>query len=374
MNQPKLLNLESLRGIAAISVAMYHFNYQSHFSNIFVSNAWLMVDFFFVLSGFVIALNYERRLTNFGKLFTFQKKRFLRLYPLHFIMLVVFLVIEILKYILEIKLNIVANIPAFSINNLQAFIANVTLLHDWTRGGMHFTFNTPSWSISAEFYTYAIFGIVAVLTTKSKTLLYIISILLILTSGFFLYEPSSFSGPLRCIYSFFIGAMTHSLYRRFDLRDKLNTSFLGCIMLIFSIFLTTQVLTSFHSTVVLRFELIVIIPIIFALTVLSLVSTKNNTYINIILSNSKLVYLGTISYGIYMIHAAIWWVYRQLFKFVVDLPTELNSDGYEEIVFENIYFADLVLLSGIILIIILAHLSYVFVETKFNRPVKKKNS
>mgnify|MGYP000215081093 CR=1 FL=1 len=373
MNQPKLLNLESLRGIAAISVAMYHFNYQSHFNNIFVSNAWLMVDFFFVLSGFVIALNYERRLTNFGELFTFQKKRFLRLYPLHFIMLVVFLVIEILKYILEIKLNIVANIPAFSINNLQAFIANVTLLQEWP-GGMHFTFNTPSWSISAEFYTYAIFGIVAVLTTKSKTLLYIISILLILTSGFFLYEHNSFSGPLRCIYSFFIGAMTHSLYRRFDLRDKLNTSFLGCIMLIFSIFLATKVLPSFHNTMVLRFELIVIIPIIFALTVLSLVSTKNNTYINIILSNSKLVYLGTISYGIYMIHAAIWWVYRQFFKFVVDLPTELNNSGYEEIVFENIYFADLVLLSGIILIIILAHLSYVFVETKFNRPVKKKNS
>ena len=366
MDQPKLLNLESLRGIAAISVAFLHFNYGSHFNNIFISNAWLMVDFFFVLSGFVIAMNYERRLTNFGELFTFQKKRFLRLYPLHFIMLVVFLGIEILKYIVEIKLNIVANNPAFSSNNLQAFIANVTLLQEWP-GGMHFTFNTPSWSISAEFYTYAIFGIVVVLTTKSKTLLYIISILLILTSGFVLYEgPGNFSGPIRCIYSFFIGVMTHSVYRRFDLKDKLNTSFLGFILLIVSIFLVTKV-ESYKS------ELTIIIPMIFALTILALVSTTNNSFINKILSNSKLVYLGTISYGIYMIHVAVWWVFVQFFRFVVGLPTELDTAGNVNIVFENIYFNDLVLLSGIILIIILAHLSYVFVETKFNRPIEKKN-
>ena len=86
----KLLSLEGLRGIAAISVAFFHFNNGSHFNNIFVSNAWLMVDFFFVLSGFVIALNYQNKLKNIHDLLVFQKKRFFRLYPLHFIMLMVF--------------------------------------------------------------------------------------------------------------------------------------------------------------------------------------------------------------------------------------------------------------------------------------------
>ena len=85
-----------------------------------------------------------------------------------------------------------------------------------------------------------------------------------------------------------------------------------------------------------------------------------------ILSNSKLVYLGTISYGIYMIHSLIWLVYREFFRFVGDVPTSY-AEGTINIAFDNIYFADLVILSGIIIIVMLAHLSYVFVETKFNR-------
>lgn len=43
----KILPLESLRGIAAISVAFYHFKVESYFNNSFTQNAWLMVDFFF---------------------------------------------------------------------------------------------------------------------------------------------------------------------------------------------------------------------------------------------------------------------------------------------------------------------------------------
>jgi peptidoglycan/LPS O-acetylase OafA/YrhL len=42
----KILPLESLRGIAAISVAFFHFNVESYFNNSFTKNAWLMVDFF----------------------------------------------------------------------------------------------------------------------------------------------------------------------------------------------------------------------------------------------------------------------------------------------------------------------------------------
>ena len=45
MKQDKLLALESLRGMAAISVAFFHLKIESHFNNDFMNNAWLMVDF-----------------------------------------------------------------------------------------------------------------------------------------------------------------------------------------------------------------------------------------------------------------------------------------------------------------------------------------
>ena len=62
----KIFYLESLRGLAALSVAFYHFDIGSLLTNnAFVKNSWLMVDFFFVLSGFVIALNFQSKIYNF---------------------------------------------------------------------------------------------------------------------------------------------------------------------------------------------------------------------------------------------------------------------------------------------------------------------
>ena len=114
MKQKKILALESLRGFAALSVALLHFNTGSYFNNGFTNNAWLMVDFFFVLSGFVIAFNYIDRIYSLPELLTFQKKRFWRLYPLHLVTLFLFTGIEIAKYIVEIKYGLVANNQAFS--------------------------------------------------------------------------------------------------------------------------------------------------------------------------------------------------------------------------------------------------------------------
>ena len=67
-----------------------------------------------------------------------------------------------------------------------------------------------------------------------------------------------------------------------------------------------------------------------------------------------------------MIHAAVWWLYAQFLRFIMNLPTKTDSEGRTYTVIENIYIADLVTLSGVIIIVILAHLSYLFVETKFN--------
>lgn len=59
--------LDGWRGIAALMVSLFHFNAYHHFvASPFIRNAHLYVDFFFVLSGFVIAHAYADKLTGGG--------------------------------------------------------------------------------------------------------------------------------------------------------------------------------------------------------------------------------------------------------------------------------------------------------------------
>ncbi|WP_113663639.1 acyltransferase family protein [Pedobacter nanyangensis] len=74
--------LDGLRGIAAVGVVVFHFieMYTPHPEDL-IAHAYLAVDFFFCLSGFVVAYAYDDRLPQMG-LKTFFKQRLIRLHPL----------------------------------------------------------------------------------------------------------------------------------------------------------------------------------------------------------------------------------------------------------------------------------------------------
>ena len=89
--------LDSLRGICAIAVVLYHNHLVGSITEwTFFSNADLFVEFFFVLSGFVMAHAYgsKRQLD----LSHFLVSRTFRLLPLHAFMLAVFIALEVLKF------------------------------------------------------------------------------------------------------------------------------------------------------------------------------------------------------------------------------------------------------------------------------------
>src|SRR5665647_1694184 len=93
--------LDSWRGIAALLVALFHLNlYSAIYSLDFVRNAWLLVDFFFVLSGFVITHSYGNRLGTLDDLSMFAFRRFCRLWPLHAVVLLAFVVVESAKAVM----------------------------------------------------------------------------------------------------------------------------------------------------------------------------------------------------------------------------------------------------------------------------------
>lgn len=74
--------LDGLRGLAALAVVIHHFTQTSGRRELFASGP-LAVDFFFCLSGFVIAHAYRRRLLTGMPALEYVKRRLIRLYPMY---------------------------------------------------------------------------------------------------------------------------------------------------------------------------------------------------------------------------------------------------------------------------------------------------
>lgn len=358
-NREKLLYLESLRGLAALIVAIFHaqFLQGSFVTESFIRYGFLMVDFFFVLSGFVIAYSYYDKIHSLKNIWIFQAKRFLRLYPLHFMMLIIFVGVECAKYIFEIKAGIVANNPAFSKNDWGAFFNNLFLTHSlFEEEG---TFNEPSWSISAEFYTYLIFAFIMLIQFSFTRVISLIAII-ILSGTYGLWSPlipinipEMAADFARCIYCFFIGVMVFLFVRHKP-------------FLLPSIFGYLAILACFATLPLRPYLPNSIIPLFFAFTIFALYLSKPNRAQSI-LEIRPLVFLGTISYGVYMIHELVWWVINNGMRHGLKIPTQLHEpSGKMIIILSDIQIYGIVC-TGIMMTILLSWLSYRFLEMPINQ-------
>ena len=165
--QPNYIpNLTPLRGFAALMVVVYHFEELVAMivrpeTSMIIRKGYLMVDLFFVMSGFVMLHVYG---SSFGKAISwlaftrFIKARFARLYPLHLFTL-----------LLPIAFFYGTHQPPSPIENPAAIPTHLLLLQSF---GIHniFTWNVPSWSISAEWWAYMLFPLLAFLLGKNKKL------------------------------------------------------------------------------------------------------------------------------------------------------------------------------------------------------------
>ncbi|MFG0251063.1 MAG: acyltransferase family protein, partial [Phycisphaeraceae bacterium JB051] len=119
--------LDALRGVAAVLIVLHHFRILSVLDNNLIVHSRLMVDLFFVISGFVIAYQYQQQLQCPRDVIGFQKRRFWRLYPLHLLMLGVFVGIETLKYLAYHVGHVQSIEPGFTSNPPMAILSNLLL-------------------------------------------------------------------------------------------------------------------------------------------------------------------------------------------------------------------------------------------------------
>ncbi|MEB0079645.1 acyltransferase [Pseudomonas sp. CCI3.2] len=161
--------LDSFRGLCALAVVVYHLHVVGSITELqFFSNADLFVEFFFVLSGFVITHAYGSGAPiDFRKFFIL---RTFRLLPLHVFMLGVFILFEFLKLLAAHKGFAFNKEPFTGQYAPSQILPNLFLIQAWTPLTENLSFNYPAWSISIEYYMYMIFAGVAFFCAAHKKL------------------------------------------------------------------------------------------------------------------------------------------------------------------------------------------------------------
>lgn len=151
--------LDALRGVAALAVVWQHLGAVWHFESI-VPQCFLAVDFFFILSGFVIAHAYRDRLKNTLSPFGFIAIRFIRLHPLLIVGAVIGTIVMLTR----------ANgwPPADAIL-VGGFMAALGLPALFMRGtGLGFPINPPAWSLFFELIANVVYAFVARYMTRLR--------------------------------------------------------------------------------------------------------------------------------------------------------------------------------------------------------------
>ncbi|CAN7362705.1 acyltransferase [Rhizobium sp. LjRoot98] len=296
--------LDSWRGICALLVAMMHFPASGPLSeSLIVRNAYLFVDYFFVLSGFVIAHRYRSSLSTRAAYLRFAIVRFGRVYPLHLAVLAIFVIFELLR--LTVPALRGDGAAPFSDGNSLSELINSLLLLNGIGMDVRLTWNSPSWSISAEVWTYLLFGL-AVLSFGRRHWIVFIPVIIAGMAAIYAWSPNHMDttwhlGFVRCLYGFSLGALLYHVF--------------GPVLVARHLGAATPHVTSFIATCVELLALGAILgfvalagkgpvnilaPWVFALAIC--VFSYEGGALSRILNRPVFLWLGTFSYGIYMVH------------------------------------------------------------------------
>jgi peptidoglycan/LPS O-acetylase OafA/YrhL len=299
----QLASLTPLRGIAALWVVIFHFCW--YFPAVHperytgaVYKGYLAVDMFFVLSGFVITHVYKegfaRRVT--GRHYRdFLKARVARIYPLHITVLLLFVATATAEratsYALEGSFE---PIPLLGERSLGGFFANLVMLQGlWAR---ELSWNDPSWSISLEFLAYLVFPFLfpvlwragpAAKAGLGGVLLVALGWLAYRTGGYFNQWNGTYA-ILRCLPEFLAGMLLYSGYQSGIFASRLATDAALAAVVV-------PLIALLH----LGAPDLAIIPL-FPLLILAAV--RNMGWFSPLLNSPPLVWLGDISYSLYLLH------------------------------------------------------------------------
>ncbi|WP_146194555.1 acyltransferase family protein [Flavobacterium crocinum] len=303
------------RFIAAVLIVIFHYGEKSFLFNnpyleFITKSSAVFVSYFFMLSGFVMIIAYHDKTK--VSAFEYLKNRLARIYPLYLLGVLLVLVVLILN----------------NKANWGDFLLNVTMIQSWVPEKA-LTINTPGWSLSVEMFFYVLFPflfnviynkvsfkkisiLILVFWIVSQIVFQIMFLKPIMNFPLSIKDLSYF--PLLHLNEFLIGNLAAIYYinncgyqRNFDL---------AILIVIILIIIALKFPTGFnyHNGLLA----VLFIPLILLLSL-------NTGKLTTILRNRTLVFLGEISFGIYLLQYPVWlWVsdYRLRKYFQLDLKED----------------------------------------------------
>jgi len=290
----RIHTLDGFRGIFALMIIIDHAANDSFiFQNFIVQKADFFVDYFFVLSGFVISYNYLHKIKDFASFKDFMVRRLIRLYPLLLYTTLLFFGLMLIG-----KHWNTFNDP-YPVLFLQ-LTDTLTLMNSNPIFGSSLGINYPSWSISSEMISYALFGCCLFMFRKNAV---IVLSLFLLGAGLFILFTGKYMymgdfGFVRGLFCFILGYLVHLL------SQKINPRF-GTLPELLFLFLLLLVFKYLPS------EGAILLPFVFSLGIFIFVSGKG--IITSFLETKPAQFLGKISYSVYLNHAIVVLILKKLF-------------------------------------------------------------
>ncbi|WP_264536416.1 acyltransferase family protein [Flavobacterium sp. N1736] len=347
-----MMRIEQLtftRFIAAILIVIFHYGKNSYvFNNSYVDfllkQANVCVSYFFILSGFVMIVAYQNK----SQINTFEylKNRFARIYPV---------------YLLGIVLVLIPLILSKTVNFQDLFL-NLFMLQSWIPGKA-LTLNVPGWSLSVECFFYIVFpfffnSVYKKFNIKTITIA-IVSFWLISQialhimiptnpiKGFPLSTTDLFYFPLMHLNEFLAGNLAgiYFINRLSASQKNVDWSILMVLLLII-LALKFPVGLIYHNGMLA----LLFIPLIILISL-------NNGILTSIFKSKICVFLGEISFGIYILQYPVWvWMtdYRLKKYFQIDKVEDFTLGFFIRL------FA----------LIIIAAISYIILEVPVRNKIK----
>jgi peptidoglycan/LPS O-acetylase OafA/YrhL len=299
--------LDGLRGVASILVVIFHVfeTYSGDRFHQFINHGYLAVDFFFVLSGFVVSYAYDDRWSKMTQ-WDFYKRRLIRLQPM---IIIGTLIGAALFYFQACPVfPLISGTPVWQM--LLVMLVGFTMLplpismdiRGWQE--MH-PLNGPAWSLFFEYIANILYAVIV--RKFSKKLLsifvflsacYLVQYLIMgpqgdVIGGWALDKTQLHVGFARLLYPFFAGVLLCRMGKLIHIKN----AFTVCSVLLLVVFFIPRIGGTEHlwmNGLYESFSIIIVFPLIVAIGAGGAMTTK---YANKICS-----FLGAISYPLYITH------------------------------------------------------------------------
>lgn len=314
----KLEGIEALRAIAATMIVIFHTVELSKIaipdSLVFIRSYFgLGVPLFYVLSGFVLAYGYGDKLNDRAAILRFYLKRFFRIAPLFYAMLIVWLAAGWWKW--------EKTVP----------ITDILLNISFTFGlvpGKHESIVWAGWSIGVEMIFYLIFPVVSVLIAGVRSGI-IVSLLMIFvsSSGYSAFDQAglgsfSYMNFLTHLPFFLAGTLAYRIWEsvRFQQNNRMGAMLfiVAAVIFVLAVWLPVTIPLKSPRLVALHRDILGVAFMFFVLSV--------SCWPNRLIVNRPLISLGRVSFSLYLLHPFVIVIF--IFLDVYKRITEVLGNGY----------------------------------------------